>query len=95
MTLNKPSQPFDSNTSQHQRQRLKKQLYEHGSFTTVYARDVLDIPSPAPRVYELRHNEGLNIQSVWTTDTTAQGIKHKFVRYVLKTGKYGEVAKDE
>lgn len=95
--MNNQSKSHDanSNTSQHQRQRIKNQLHEHGSFTTIYARDVLDVPSPAPRVFELRHNEGLNIQSVWTTDKTVQGIKHKFVRYVLKSGKYGEVANDE
>lgn len=79
----------NSNTAQAQKQRLKNQLQEHGSFTTVYARDVLDVPSPAPRVFELRHDEGLNIQSVWTTDKTVQGVKHKFVRYVLKSGTYG------
>jgi hypothetical protein len=89
------SHDANSNTSQHQRQRIKTQLHKHGSFTTAFARDYLDIPSPAPRVFELRHNEGLNIHSVWTTDTTAQGNKHKFVRYVLKSGKYGEVANDD
>ncbi len=95
MTLINTPQQADFNTSQVQRQRLKNQLQKHGSFTTVYARDVLDVPSPAPRIFELRHNEGLNIQSVWTTDITVQGNKHRFVRYVLKSGKYGEVANDE
>ena len=78
-------------TSNKHRRLIKKQLHEHGSFTTIYARDVLDIPSPAPRIFELRHYEGLNIQSIWTTDTTVQGVKHRFVRYVLKPGTYGEV----
>ena len=87
---------LDSNSSQQQRQRIRNHLNQFGSFTTAYARDYLDIPSPAPRVFELRHNEGLNIQSVWTTDTTAQGYKHRFVNYILKSGVYNEgVANDE
>lgn len=31
---------------------------------TIQARDDLDIPSPAPRVFELRHDEGYNIETV-------------------------------
>lgn len=85
----------DSNSSEHQRQRIRSYLQTHGSCTTAYARDYLDIQAPAARVFELRHNEGLNIVSVWTTDVTAQGKKHRFVNYILKSGKFMEVANDD
>lgn len=86
---NQPTPPSgNDNTAQAQKQRIKNHLNKHGSFTTAFARDYLDIPSPAPRVYELRHEEKLNIESIWTTDVTAQGKKHRFVRYVLRSGEF-------
>jgi hypothetical protein len=73
-----------------QRQRLFDSLLQAGpeGITTIYARECLDIIAPAPRIFELRHNEGRNIQTVRTSDINAQGCKHHVARYVLLPGKY-------
>ena len=46
--------------------------------TTFQARNELDIPSPAPRVFELRHIEGYHIVTQWVYE---QG--HYIAQYVL------------
>ena len=52
-----------SNSNAAQQLRLEAALRERPSFTTIYARDELDILNPAARVWELRHKRGLNIQT--------------------------------
>lgn len=51
--------------------------------TTFQARDDLDIPSPAPRIFELRHNDGYSIA---THDVYVEG--HRIAQYVLITKKF-------
>lgn len=77
-----------------QRQRLLTALTEAGSsgITTIQARHQLNILSPAPRVHELRHWYGHNIQTIWTTETTPEGYAHRVARYVLMAGRYKEAA---
>lgn len=73
-----------------QRQRLLAALRQAGNqgITTIQARHKLNILAPAPRVHELRHDFGHNIQTIWTTDTTPEGFPHRIARYVLLAGKY-------
>lgn len=77
-----------------QRQRLLQALREAGSdgINTIQARHDLNIMMPAARVHELRHGEGLNIQTIWTDEDTPEGYTHRVARYVLMAGKYQGVA---
>lgn len=73
-----------------QRQRLRLALERAGSkgITTLQARHDLNVMHPGGRIHELRHDYGLNIQTIWTTDTTPEGFQHRTARYVLLTGKF-------
>ena len=77
-----------------QRQRLLAAFREAGScgITTIQARHELNIMAPAPRVFELCHDFGLNIQMIWSTETTPEGYPHRVARYVLMAGKFKGVA---
>ncbi|MEE2731090.1 MAG: helix-turn-helix domain-containing protein [Pseudomonadota bacterium] len=77
-----------------QRQRLLTALRKAGAagINTIQARRDLNILAPAPRVHELRHLYGYNIQTIWTTETTPEGYPHRVARYILMPGKYREVA---
>lgn len=46
--------------------------------TTFQARNELDIPSPAPRIFELRHHEGYDITTQWVYEDG-----HHIAQYVL------------
>lgn len=83
-----------STSAKAQRERLEAALRESGGdgVTTIRAREELDIMAPAPRIFELRHNEGKNIQTIWETDENAQGNKHRVARYVLLSGKWKSAA---
>ncbi|MEX1201268.1 MAG: helix-turn-helix domain-containing protein [Methylophaga sp.] len=61
---------------------ILKYLYEHGSITTLQARDELGIMSPASRVLELRE-QGHCIITHWTTSEDKTGTKHREAKYVL------------
>lgn len=50
--------------------------------TTIELREKLKIPSPAPRIFELRHS-GFHIVKDMVFDTTAQNSRHKVARYAL------------
>jgi hypothetical protein len=70
--------------------RLLKALQEAGpkGITTIEAREDLDIMMPATRIHELRHKQGINIQTIEVKDVTAQGHPHRCSRYVLLPGKW-------
>ena len=70
-------------------QRLLEQL-RVGPCTTIYARHELDIISPAPRIFELRHHYGHNIQTFWSTELNPGGERHRVANYILLSGFYGE-----
>ena len=82
----KHDQPKDNSTSE-QRIRLLAALRKH-PVSTIHARDELDIMAPAPRVFELRHNRGLNIITDWKTEPTACGRNHRVAEYILLPGKW-------
>ncbi|MCP5019076.1 MAG: hypothetical protein GY938_27925 [Ketobacter sp.] len=75
-----------------QRQRLLTALRKAGAagITTIQARHELNILAPAPRIFELRHDYGHNIQTFRTTANTPEGRPHRVARYVLLNGKYKE-----
>jgi len=78
-----------SNTLQAQRSRLLKRLQEKEA-STLELRHELDILAVAPRVHELRHQFGFNIQTHWTNDRNPGGGYHRVAKYVLLAGKYKE-----
>lgn len=82
------TQQPNSNSASAQRQRILNYLEANKRMTTIFARDQLDIPSPAPRVFELRHDFNFNIQTHWRIEETYKGNKHRFAEYVLFPGKY-------
>ena len=59
-----------------QRKRLIEWLRKKPC-TTIEARHELDIISPAPRIYELRHNDGYNIKTIWTMAINPGGRVHR------------------
>ena len=65
-----------------QRQRLLRYLCNHKCITTIEARKLLDIMSPASRIFELR-SEGYEITTEWVTQNTADNISHRIGQYVL------------
>lgn len=73
-----------------QRTRLLDALQSSGvdGITTIQARHELNILAPAPRVFELRHDYGKNIKTVWTQGMTPEGYSHRIARYVLLPGKW-------
>ena len=75
------------NSTAAQRQRLETELRKH-PVSTIYARDELDILAPAPRVFELRYDYGLNIKTHWKTEQTSCGKNHRVAEYVLFPGKW-------
>jgi hypothetical protein len=76
-----------NNTLEAQRSRLLKRL-KNKPCSTVEARHELDILGVAPRVYELRHQYGFNIQTQWIKDHNPGGGHHRVARYVLLPGKW-------
>ncbi|NVJ48575.1 MAG: helix-turn-helix domain-containing protein [Cytophagia bacterium] len=68
-----------------QRKRLKWALELAGKngISTIQAREILNIISPAPRIYELR-NKGYDILTHWIVHIDAQGNKHRVAKYVLE-----------
>lgn len=89
------SKPTNHITSlEAQRQRLLTALQKAGSagITTLQARHELNVMHPGGRIHELRMDYGLNIQTIWTTDTTPKGFTHRTARYVLLPGKFIGVA---
>lgn len=72
-----------STSASAQRQRLLAALIELGSVNTLYARDCLNVMSPATRILELRR-KGHNIFTDRITIKDRNGFNHSRVaRYVL------------
>ena len=81
----KENSQCNSNTSSAQRARLLAAL-RLKMVSTISARSELDILAPAARIWELRHNFGHDIDSVWVEQTTSGGKSHRVVMYVLRLG---------
>jgi hypothetical protein len=65
-----------------QRAAILNYLQSNGSITTIYAREMLGIMSPAARVLELRE-QGHRVVTHWTKTTDNAGTKHREAKYVL------------
>ncbi len=76
-----------SNSTADQRNRLEAEIRKL-PVSTIYAREELDILAPAARVWELRHNHGLNIKTHWKTEQTSCGKNHRVAEYALFPGKW-------
>ena len=74
-----------------QRQRLLKALRKK-PLSTLEIRHKLDILGVAPRIYELRHKHGYNIQTQWIKHANPGGGPHLVAHYVLRPGKWQEHA---
>lgn len=81
----------DNNCTVAQRTRLLKRL-QKGHCSTFELRHEEDIPCVAPRIYELRHHFGYNIQTHWTNDHNPGGGCHRVASYALMPGKWQEGA---
>lgn len=80
--VKKPRSHF--NSLEAQRKRLIDWLRVHGTIDTITARRELDILGVAPRVHELRHRYGHNIDLVWVQQATDCGRLHRVGQYVLR-----------
>lgn len=69
--------------------RLENALRDNpDGLTTIELVERFDIMRPSARISELRWDYGLNIQTVNTLATTAQGNTHQNARYVLHPGEW-------
>jgi hypothetical protein len=83
MASDKTPKKFSDNSAEGQRARLLEAL-KRGPLTTIEIRHDLDVLMPAARVFELRHNEGHDIEKIWVSRHTAAGNLHRVALYVLK-----------
>lgn len=83
----KEAKQVDNTRIVSQRQRLIEWLREK-PISTIEARHLLNILAPAPRIFELRHIQNLNIKTVWTEAYTPERHKHMVAKYVLLPGKF-------
>jgi hypothetical protein len=67
-----------------QRKRIRNYLEEHGSASTIELRHDLDVLAPAARIYELRHKEGCDIETVTVQENNPGGGSHLVARYFLR-----------
>ena len=83
---------MDKHSTKLQCLRLRKHLEKHGYATTTEIRHKLDILQPAARIFELRHEQNLNIKRTWKITPNPGGTDHKVALYTLHEGNYKEVA---
>lgn len=78
-----------NNSINGQHLRIEHALRDNpNGLTTIELVEQYDILRPGARICEMRWEQGLNIKSVRASDTTAQGMKHRVVRYVLMPGSW-------
>lgn len=82
-----PSDTLDNTNLAAQRERLLRAL-SIAPVSTIEARNLLNILAPAPRVHELRHDQGFNIVTNWITTINSEGYEHRVAEYVLLAGKW-------
>ncbi|MDN3638746.1 helix-turn-helix domain-containing protein [Simiduia curdlanivorans] len=83
-------QNLNDTSSNAQRRRLLRALELAGDdgISTLEARTELNILAPAARAFELRWQEGRNIQSHRVSQQDDQGRSHHVARYILRAGKW-------
>lgn len=67
-----------------QRQQLLKHLQQHGSITTIEARQLYDIMGVAPRILELKA-QGHNIITVRINIDVGSVVHRRVAKYVLRS----------
>lgn len=72
----------DTNASQCS--RLLDYLKEHGSLTTIEARQILGIMNPSQRVSELRNRYAFPIETVRTYAPDETGTVHRMALYIWR-----------
>ncbi len=78
-------QQGNDNSTAVQRQKIYQKLVQDGSVSTIEARRDLDIMMPGARIFELKHKEGYDIQTILVEEETEAGNLHKVARYILKS----------
>jgi hypothetical protein len=76
------AEQFKGNATECQRERLRAALQQWRRLSTIEIRRDLDILHPAGRARDLRL-QGVNIQTVWTTEETQSGKPHRVGVYLL------------
>lgn len=83
---------FPNNSPMAQCQRLLSFLLKHGSVTTMYAQEQLNIYDPPARKHNLVHKYGVEIEMTKVVAVNAQGYAHEVGLYTLvKEPKQGEL----
>lgn len=72
-----------SNNSAEKRSRILDALNQHGRASTIDLRRNYDV-ALAPRIYELLHDYGYEIDTVWTYQETDCGNIHRIGMYVYR-----------
>lgn len=74
---------FSNNSPKVQCQRLLSYLQKHGSVTTMYAQEQLNIYDPPARKHDLVHKYGVQIDMVKVTAVNSKGYAHEVGLYSL------------
>ena len=83
-TSNNPTiKDLSNNSTKAQRARLLSHLQHHGSVTTTFAQEKLNIYDPPARKWELVHKCGFQIEMSRVIVVNAQGYSHKVGLYTL------------
>ena len=91
-TANNPTtKDLSNNSTKAQRARLLSHLQHHGSVTTTFAQEKLNIYDPPARKWELVHKCGFQIEMSRVVVVNAQGYSHKVGLYTLIEPKNLEV----
>lgn len=71
------------NSVERQRERIKMAFALVRAISTHECREYLDVTMPNARIWELRHVEGLSINTAMVIQRTAAGRPHRFAKYFL------------
>jgi hypothetical protein len=74
---------FSNNSPKAQCQRLLSYLQKHGSVTTMYAQEQLNIYDPPARKHNLVHKYGVEVEMTKVIAVNAQGYAHEVGLYTL------------
>jgi hypothetical protein len=78
------------NSAESQRLRLLQRL-KNGPITTFQGQHEEDIPSVAPRIFELRHDFNHNIKTEYSYESRpGNGRQHRIAKYILMPGGFKE-----
>ena len=76
------------NTSIHTQRKTILRILQNGACDTITFRDTFGICAPAPRIHELRHDQGYPIGKRFITKVDTAGVEHKRIAlYFLQPSK--------